>query len=162
MIPNYERQNKWMNDYVLPIFTGELHKIPENYRKNKAAAREAERDTLRADMQKAGVFDSLRKLAREGPECDKPFKEFADAIDRKYVDALNKYDKISRFRGELGGPGIEYCSFNDCHHYIEYIGLNSHSNYVGTIKPDEKTLKLIREVLAVKEDPNPRGPAAAA
>ena len=162
MIPNYERQNKWMNDYVLPIFTGELHKIPENYRENKAAAKEAERDTLRADMQKAGVFDSLRKLAKEGPECDKPFKEFAQAIDRKYIDVL-KYDKISRLGGELGGSGIENFFSNNCIPFYEgtYRKLGEDSRYVGFIL-DEKTLKLIREVLAVKEDPNPRGFAGAA
>lgn len=33
--PTYERQNKWLIDYVLPIFTGELHKISENYRNNR-------------------------------------------------------------------------------------------------------------------------------
>ncbi|VVB81586.1 Uncharacterised protein [uncultured archaeon] len=158
MIPTYERQNKWIKDYLQPLVEGRLGDFAKNYRENR-------RDALRADMQKAGVFDSLQKLEREGPECDKPFREFADAVRRKYVSVCSKYDSVSILGEELGGPGIGPAFINNL--YLPFcLSLRSYYERGRTTKPDEETLQMIFDIRRVSEERHdyhpPRGPPAAA
>lgn len=76
--PTGSRQNKWINDYVAPIMiSGDFEKAIKNYKENK-------RFSLREDMRKAGVYDSLKKLEEEGTSWDKVYNPMVETVMKDF------------------------------------------------------------------------------
>ncbi len=158
----HQKEAKFMRDYIFPIFTLQFGKILKNYRMNsEESACKADRKAFRQEMLEAGVYDSLRKLQTRGTESDKIFQEFADAIDKKYVNELNNsaYSVFGKQLGELRTGNQFY--FIDMHIFDgKKIGSDIGNLYLS--HDTTQIEKLVREASALKEDPNPRGPPAAA
>ena len=85
--PSYERQNQWISDYVAPIINNfDIGKVVQNYKRNK-------REALRNEMTKAGVFESLKRLEKEGTSWDKIMSQMREGIESaKYAKMYELID----------------------------------------------------------------------
>ncbi len=85
-LPNYERQNKFIKDYVLPLLQGNLKGIAHTYKRNQ-------REALRNDMQEAGVFESLKRMDTRGTLEEHVFDEMRSNISKAAKE--REYQKMA-------------------------------------------------------------------
>jgi len=155
-LPSYERQNKWMRDYIQPIFNLDFGAIVNNYKHNK-------REALRSDMEVAGVFESLKRLDSEGTSFEKLTREMREQIDLADV----RKDPVG-YKAYIGllDLGAKYLGRGD--ELLKEIrespaGLAVLMEKWRSGKPEIQTFyKLHKELPEDPKDPYDRGPRSAA
>ena len=112
-LPTYEEQNKWLSDYIQPIFDLDFKRIADNYKQNK-------REALRQDMKKAGIMSALQGMDERG---------------------MSPLDQILQgMRGEIKAAKDkrEYEAFLNSDEHKEYVKMIDLvfplKNYVGTYR----------------------------
>ena len=97
--PSYERQNDWLEKYVEPIAISlDFGTVFSNIFRHLFGYRTLRaRKDLRADMEKAGVFDSLATMEKEGTLWD---REIVSEIEmgiilNKLTDRLHGSNEIN-------------------------------------------------------------------
>jgi len=138
-LPNYEQQNKFIRDYVLPLLQGNLKGIAHNYKRNQ-------REALRNDMQEAGVFDSLRRMDKRGTLEEQVFGEMRSNIAK--AERAREYESMANEIYTLVRKDPHYVSMTSL---LLSPKLTATLDAISTTQQASEMLKGITEALIHKD-----------